>query len=217
MQKKIIPAVIAGDVPELIRMLKKIGDHAPIIQLDVMDGEFVPSKSLDFPLPDSLEPDRFEAHLMITDPDSWMERNSHAVSMIIPHLESLHDPKKTIRHIKKLGKKAGIAMNPETPVDRIVPIIDLIDQVLIMTVNPGFYGSPFLPETLGKITWLREKYINLPIEVDGGIKPGTIERVEQAGANLFVSGSYLLLAEDIGERIDTLKKLAGMKYGSELD
>lgn len=217
MQKKIIPAVIAKNEKELEEMLEKIGRLAPLIQLDVMDGEFVPSKSLGFSLPASLEPDRFEAHLMIRDPDSWMEKNAHAVSMIIPHLETLHDPEKTIRHIKELGKKAGMAINPETPVDSIHPLIALLDQVLVMTVNPGFYGSPFLPETLAKIESLRVKYKNLPIEVDGGIKPGTIELVEKAGANLFVSGSYLLLAEDIGERLDTLKKLTGIENGLKLD
>ena len=100
----------------------------------------------------------------------------------------------------------AFALNPETHINSIKDYLDDIDQVLIMTVNPGFYGSPFLPETMEKISELRELKPELDIEVDGGIKPDTIEDTDNAGANMFVSGSYLIRSDDIRKRIDILEQ-----------
>jgi ribulose-phosphate 3-epimerase len=123
---------------------------------------------------------------------------------IIAHLESPTTSPRTIRLIKDMGKKAALALNPDTGIERIADYLDELDQVLIMTVNPGFYGSPFLPEVMAKITKLRQEKPALDIEVDGGIKPETIATVNQAGANLFVSGSYLVKADNMGERMEVL-------------
>jgi ribulose-phosphate 3-epimerase len=109
--------------------------------------------------------------------------------------------------IKNLGKKSALALNPETEIEQISDYLDSLDQVLVMTVHPGFYGSPFLPEVMGKIEKLRQMKPELDIEVDGGIRPETIELVDEAGANLFVSGSYLIKSDNILDRINILHKM----------
>ncbi len=126
---------------------------------------------------------------------------------IIAHFESPTTSPSTIKLIKSIGKKAALALNPETIIEQIADYLDDLDQVLIMTVNPGFYGSPFLPEIMAKITKLRQIRPELDIEVDGGIKPETIATVDQAGANLFVSGSYLVKSDNMRERIDILYRM----------
>lgn len=209
MKKDIIPAVIATTQEELDGIFLKIGGHASLIQLDIMDGEFVPNRSLffDFKLP--MGKYRFEAHLMIKDPDTWMEENWEKVDTLIAHFEPLKDPSSFIKRTKTKGKKAAFALNPETSVAQVTPYLKDLDQVLVMTVHPGFYGSPFLPETLDKIRELRQLMPELDIEVDGGIKPGTVEQAAEAGANLFVSGSYLIQSDSFQERMDIMKQKAG--------
>jgi ribulose-phosphate 3-epimerase len=204
MKKIIVPAVIAKNQEELDGIFEKISSNADLVQLDVMDGEFVPNHSLDFDFLLSQEKHMYEAHLMVNDPDKWIETFGTRVDTIIAHYESPGTSLDTIRSIKKLGKTAALALNPETDIERIAEYLDHLDQVLVMTVNPGFYGSPFLPEVMEKITLLRKMKPRLDIEVDGGITPQTIEMVDRAGANLFVSGSYLVKSDNMQERIRTL-------------
>ena len=206
MDKKIIPAIIAKNQDELNDKLSKIENYFDLVQLDVMDNKFVPNTSLffDFFLPNMNC--KFEAHLMVKDPEDWIEKNGKKVDTILVHFESDYNIKKIIEIVKKQGKKLGFVLNPETPIDKISSFIDELDQVLIMTVNPGFYGSPFLPEMLEKIKELRKLKTNLDIEVDGGITDKTIGLVDSAGANMFVSGSYIVKAENIVVSIDNLKK-----------
>jgi ribulose-phosphate 3-epimerase len=141
---------------------------------------------------------------MVKDPDKWVESFGGRMDTIIAHFESPITTPATIKRIKNIGKKAALALNPETEVEKIAGYLDDLDQVLIMTVNPGFYGSPFLPEVLIKITKLRQMKPELDIEVDGGIKPDTIGMVDQAGANMFVSGSYLVKSDKMQDRINIL-------------
>jgi len=209
MRKVIIPAVIAKTQQELDEILSKIKDHAQLLQLDVMDSKFVPSNSLDFDFKLPEKKYQFEAHLMIEAPEKWIDENWNKVDTIIAHFESAENPGRLIESVKNKEKKVALALNPETDVEQIKDYLNDLDQVLVMTVHPGFYGSKFLPETLDKIRKLRELQPELDIEVDGGIKPETIEVVSKAGANMFVSGSYLVNAENIRERIDILKNKVG--------
>lgn len=205
MRKIIIPAVIARTQEELNSILDIISGHASVLQLDIMDGRFVPNQSLDF---DFVLPERkyhFEAHLMIENPERWVEENWKKVETIIAHFEAVKNKADIIESVKKKGKRVAFALNPETDIEQIKDYLMDIDQVLIMTVHPGFYGSKFLPETMGKIKRLRELRADLDIEVDGGIKPDTIGQANEAGANMFVSGSYLIRSDDIQVRIQTLK------------
>ena len=204
-KKSIIPAIIAKSQEELDDKISKVIDYVDIVQLDIMDNKFVPNTSLffDFKLSDSNS--KFEAHLMVDDPLEWIEKNYSLVDTILVHYESCKDPLTLISKVKKLDKKIGFVINPETPVESLSNFIDNIDQVLVMTVNPGFYGSPFLPEVLDKISELRKIRPNLDIEVDGGITDSTIGLVDEAGANMFVSGSYIVKANDVEEAINNLK------------
>lgn len=205
--KKIIPAIIAKSQKEFEENINKVKDFVDIIQLDFMDAKFVANSSIDFDFKIPSSDCKFEAHLMIQDPLSWVEKHYKKVDTILAHFESCKDPKKVIDFVKKKGKRIGFVLNPETPIESIEKFLDDIDQVLIMTVNPGFYGSPFLPGMLDKIKKLRKKCPNLDIEVDGGITDKTIGLVNDAGANLFVSGSYIIKADDIKNAVDSLKKI----------
>ncbi len=205
--KKIIPAIIAKSQKEFEENINKVKDFVDIIQLDFMDAKFVANSSIDFDFKIPSSDCKFEAHLMIQDPLKWVEKHYKKVDTILAHFESCKDPKKVIDFVKKKGRRIGFVLNPETPIESIEKFLDDIDQVLIMTVNPGFYGSPFLPGMLDKIKKLRKKCPNLDIEVDGGITDKTIGLVNDAGANLFVSGSYIIKADDIKNAVDSLKKI----------
>ncbi len=206
MERIIIPSIIAKSQEELDNRINKVKDYARLLQLDIMDGLFVPNRSLDFDF--KLPKIKFEAHLMINNPEEWIIKHCKKVHTILVHIESCKDPENIIRIVK--GKrKIGFALNPETPLQRIENYLDETEQVLIMTVNPGFYGAKFLPETLDKVRTLRKMRPNLNIEVDGGINSETIKKVHEAGANMFVSGSYLMNSENVGEAFERLKNLLG--------
>lgn len=205
-EKTIIPAIIAKSQEELEGLINKVKDFSEVLQLDIMDGIFVPNNSIDF---DFVLPEtncKFEAHLMISNPKEWIEKNLEKVDTILVHFESCDNHKEIMELVKGKGKRFGFVLNPETPGEALAPYLDQLDEVLIMTVNPGFYGSPFLPEMVEKIKKLREMKPELDIEVDGGIKPDTIGQVSKAGANMFVSGSYIMKSENPREAIDTLEK-----------
>ncbi|MBU4301068.1 ribulose-phosphate 3-epimerase [archaeon] len=207
MKNIIIPAIIAKTQNELNGHLSKVKDFSELVQLDIMDETLVPNRSLDFDFDVSGSGLRFEAHLMINNPFEWIKKNWNKVDTILVHFESCKNPKEIINFVKGKGKKIGFVLTPETPIREIKDYLDDIDQLLIMTVNPGFYGSKFLPETLGKIIEARKMRPDLDIEVDGGITPETIKLVRDAGANMFVSGSYILKSDNIKEAIDILNRV----------
>lgn len=206
LRKKIIPAIIAKNQKELNERIYKVIKYIDTIQLDIMDNNFVPNNSLFFEFNLPKFEGEFEAHLMVRKPDEWIKRHAEKVDTILVHMESDYKPDEIIEKVKDLDKKIGFALNPETSIEKLKPFLDKLDQVLIMTVKPGFYGSPFLPETLDKIKKLRDIKPDLDIEVDGGITDKTIKLVDKAGANLFVSGSYIIKAEDIKKAIEILRE-----------
>lgn len=195
MRKQIIPSIIARTQEELDYRLDKI-DFSSVIHLDVMDGKFVDNSSLDFDFNLFKIDHIFEAHLMIENPEEWIDKNWNKVDSFLVHIESCNDPVKLIGLVRDKGKRIGFVLNPKTSVDNISDFLGDIDQVLIMAVNPGFYGSRFLPEVLHKVKQLRALKSDLDIEVDGGINDKTIEEVMNSGANLFVSGSHIMNADD---------------------
>lgn len=205
--KIIVPAIIAKTQQELDEILSKVKGLSGFAQLDIMDQIFVPNSSLDFDFDVSGSNMKFEAHLMISNPMAWIEKNWNKVDTILVHFESCKNPNEIINLVKNKGKKIGFALNPETQVQDVKPYLDDIDQILIMTVNPGFYGSKFLLETISKISEVRKIKPDLDIEVDGGITPDTIKLVYEAGTNMFVSGSYIIKSDDIRGSIDNLRNL----------
>jgi len=203
----IIPGIIAKTQNELKENLSKVIDFSELVQLDIINETFVPNSSLDFDFDVSEYNIGFEAHLMISNPMEWIDNNWRKVNTIIVHFESINNPEDVIRFVKDKGKKIGFALNPDTSIHDVKAYLDDIDQLLILAVNPGFYGSKFLPETINKIKEARKIKPKLDIEVDGGITPDTIKLVHDAGANMFVSGSYILKSNDVKKTIDILKNL----------
>ena len=210
MKKTVVPSLIAETQEELDVLFPTVKDIAELFQLDVMDGRFVSSSSLDFDLRLPSGKWRFEAQLMVEDPVKWVERNGESVETVLAQIESTENPKNFIEFARKWDKRVGFALRPETDIEEITDYLNTIDQVLVMTVHPGFYGGEFLPETLDKVRKLRDRMPDLDIEVDGGIKPDTIVKAHEAGANMFVCGSYLVQADSVEERkkrIDILYNL----------
>ena len=215
METHIIASIIGVSQKEIDERIARVKDAAPIMQLDIMDGRFVNAVSLyfDFTIPKG---PTYEAHLMIEDPAQWIKQHAHKVELIYVHRETCRDCDGMIRLVKSKGKRIGFALNPETPVDDIRDYLDRIDAVLVMTVHPGQYGAPFLPEQLQKVRQLRELRSDLEIEVDGGITDKTIRQAALAGANLFISGSYLQNAKDPVRAAKKLYNIAvNRKEGNE--
>lgn len=205
--KKIIPSLIATSQKELDLRFNKVKKHFKIFHLDIMDGKFVKNKSLMFPwvLP---KRKKYIAHLMVKNPKKWIKESHKKSNLIIFHIESIKSKaeiKETIKLIKSKRKKAGIAINPKTKVKKIIPYLNIIDMVLVLTVNPGKYGSKFLPNTLKKVKEIKKLKPKLDIELDGGINEKTIGLAYNSGANSFVSGSYLQKSKDVRKAIGKLK------------
>lgn len=204
MEKYVIPSLIATSPDELVDIFNKVQDLARLFQLDVMDGEFVTNTSLEFDIKLDAKPDKFEAHLMTLHPEEWIKQNYEKADTFLFHFERCQDPEAVIQ-LAGSGKNIGIALNPETPLTELEPYLDRLDQVLIMTVHPGAYGAPFLPAMLEKVRALRAMRPELELEVDGGMTLETIKLANEAGANKFVSGSYLMRAKNIEERIKEIE------------
>ena len=207
--KQIIPSLIATSQEELCKRFDKVKNYFGTFHLDIMDGKFVKNKSLFFYFALPKKRFAYEVHLMINNPQGWIKKNWGKSNLIIFHIESLRNEKEikeVIKLIKSKRKKVGIAINPKTKGEKIIPYLNLIDRVLIMTVTPGKYGSKFLPDTLKKIKEIKKLKPKLEISVDGGINYKTIIFTKKFGVNKFTIGSYLQKSENIKKDIKRLKE-----------
>ena len=203
------PSVLAADfgkLGEAVQETEKGG--ARYIHLDVMDGAFVPSISFGMPVLSSLRgytKQVFDVHMMVEDPGRYIEDIKKAgADLITVHQEACIHLDRVINQIKAAGCKAGVALNPATPISTLECVLDQVDLILIMTVNPGFGGQKFIPYTLEKVRALRgllqERGLDTDIEVDGGVTPDNVRALMDAGANVFVAGSAVF-KNNIGENV----------------
>jgi len=208
---EIVPAILVKTPEELKEKVRQVEPYVNRIQIDIMDGKFVPNKTIQ-PEDIDLETDLIkEAHLMVEDNERYVEAFLDlGFDMIIVHYESCKDIPRIIKKVKDRGKRIGIAINPPTPFSAIEEYLDDLDMVLVMTVNPGFSGQGFIPDVLPKIRKVRKMKKDLDIEVDGGIKLGTVKLVAQAGANFLASASGIYKYGNIKEAIELLRREAMM-------
>jgi len=215
---KIAPSILSADFARLGEEVQAVArGGADYIHVDVMDGHFVPNltigplvveavrKVTDLPL---------DVHLMIENPDRYIADFANAGADIITvHQEAVPHLHRTVQLIKSLGKKAGVSINPATPASTLDVILDELDLVLVMTVNPGFGGQGFIASGLAKVAALRQEIdrrgLGVELEVDGGVKTDNIGRIAAAGANVFVAGSAVFGAADYAATIAELRRRAG--------
>jgi len=216
MSHLVAPSLLAADFSNLASEVEMINESlADWLHLDIMDGVFVPNISFGFPVVEAvrdISTKPLDVHLMITDPDRYIKRfHDSGASNLTVHYEACTHLHRTVQEIRSMGMKAGVSLNPHTPVMLLKDILPFIDMVLIMTVNPGFGGQSFIPASLNKVGELRsmidEEGYDVLIEVDGGIDTQNAPLLVHTGVDVLVAGSTVFSADDPFDAIRRLKAL----------
>ena len=211
MKIEILPSLLAADFGRLgDEILRAEASGAEALHLDVMDAHFVPNLSFGpdvVALAKRVAPGFYRnVHLMMSRPDLYLEKFAAAGAQTIQiHVEADCDLHAELKRIRALGLKNAIVLNPETPIERLEPYLDEVDEALVMTVHPGYGGQTFISDCRPKVTWLRERKPQLDVMVDGGINAETAVLAAKAGANQFVAGSYLFRQADMKRAVEEMK------------
>jgi len=205
-----VPAILTDDPIALGKMVLQTESFTDFAQFDIMDGHFVPSTSVTCQQIAALETKlSWEVHLMVMHPENYLEEFKQArAQKVVFHYEATPSPESIIDRIKKLDMQAGLAVNPETPVSAISPLVKMLDSVLFLSVNPGFYGAKFIPEVLKKIVDFRKAHSAKEVGIDGGIKENNIAEIAATGVNVIYIGSAIYLQPDPAESYRRLTRLA---------
>ena len=207
---KVVPSILTNDPVTLETMIRQAESFTNYVQMDIMDGQFVPSRSITVEhlasIPTKLS---WEAHLMVLHSEDYLNGFRQAgARKVIFHYEATSSPQEVISRARDLGLGVGLAINPDTTIPTMLPLIDEVDSVLLMTVNPGFYGSKFIPKVLDKVTGLRKARPETEIGVDGGVKENNITQIAQTGVDVIYVGSAIFLHPQPGESFRRLLALA---------
>ncbi len=214
-QVKVCPSILAGDFANLQSEIEMINDSAAeFVHIDIMDGLFVPNISFGFPVTKAIQKHSkkpLDFHLMIQNPDLYLEQCIDSGAEIISvHIEACNHLHRSIAKIKELGAKAGVALNPHTPVSTLEDVIEDIDVALVMSVNPGFGGQKFIHRTYEKVKQLRamveSRNPDMEIEIDGGVVETNATALKEAGASMLVAGSFVFKSSNPTQTIKNLSR-----------
>jgi len=205
----IVPAILTEKKSELIAMSKTCATFTDYMQVDIMDGIFVPSRSINVrDLKGWKPPLKFEVHLMVMDPLVWLDAfAASGAEKIIFHFEIKKDRRTTISEIKKRGLRAGIAVNPATANEEFISLVGEVDSILYLSVNPGFYGAEFIAEVLTKITRFKQQFPHKSVGIDGGIKLSNVLGAKRCGVDYICIGSAILKSDNPHQAYDNFVEL----------
>ncbi|MBI5046798.1 hypothetical protein HZC07_03640 [Candidatus Micrarchaeota archaeon] len=216
MQPEVIPAILVKTKQELLHRISQVKDHVPFIQLDIMDGEFVPNKTIGLDDLLHLPKAKYEFHWMVKDPKKYIERTI-GPHLHLVHVETINSDSYFVeleKAVEKVGGSLGLAINPETPIEKLLELLSKsklkINQILVMTVHPGFSGQSYIYEMEQKLKTLRKLYPKINLEVDGGVNQQSIAHAYAAGANILAAASAIFSSKEptIEKAIESLKKQA---------
>ena len=204
---KIAPSILSADFGRLNEEIASVEPLCDYLHFDVMDGHFVPNLSFGAPVLACLKTSLpAQCHLMVSNPEDLLEAFAKAgANMIIVHQEVSDDLPGLFQKIRDLGMEVGVSINPDTPVSTLEAVVRELDQVLVMSVHPGYGGQKFIPEALDKIRMLRQMREDLSIAVDGGVNDETAPSIIQAGADILISGSFIFKSSDRAQAIASLR------------